>query len=263
MSNPYLMPEILDYIIDLLRDEPKALKECCLVSKSWVPRARKHLFADVKFHSAANLESWKKTFPDPANSPAYHTHALFVGCPQAVADVDAEEGGWIQSFSRIERLRVSCNRTSFNTIKISLVPFHKFSSSLKSLHVTSLILPHSQIFNLIHSLPLLEDLTLIGHDMSATDDDEPHGLPIAVPPALTGTIELVLYQGMVNTPRRLLDLPKGLHFRKLNLSWRCEGDLHWMVRLVTACSRTLEYLDVTCELDGALCSVSPLDRWFA
>ena len=32
MSN--LPPEILDYILDLLHDEPEALKECCLVSKS-------------------------------------------------------------------------------------------------------------------------------------------------------------------------------------------------------------------------------------
>jgi len=37
-SNPYLPPEILDYIVDLLHNSPNALKECCLVSKSWIPR---------------------------------------------------------------------------------------------------------------------------------------------------------------------------------------------------------------------------------
>ena len=65
MSNPhrsYLPPEILDYIIDLLYDEVETLGECCLVSKSWVPRTRKHLFAEVAFQAAAELELWKKTF---------------------------------------------------------------------------------------------------------------------------------------------------------------------------------------------------------
>ncbi|KAF9645264.1 hypothetical protein BDM02DRAFT_3073690, partial [Thelephora ganbajun] len=52
MSSPHqshLPPEILDYIVDLLHDEPETLKQCCLVSKSWVSRTRKHLFANVEF----------------------------------------------------------------------------------------------------------------------------------------------------------------------------------------------------------------------
>ena len=44
-----LPPEILDLIIDHLHDEPATLKTCCVVSKSWVPRTRKHLFALVEF----------------------------------------------------------------------------------------------------------------------------------------------------------------------------------------------------------------------
>ena len=250
MSNPYLPPETFDYIIDLLHDKPEALRECCLVSKSWLPRARKHIFADIKFHSVDNLESWKETFPDPSSSPAYHAHTLFIGCPQAVAEADAEEDGWILGFSRVERLIVNCTWTSFNTREISLIPFHKFSPSLKSLRVTSLFLPHLQVFHLISSLPLLEDLTLIGHDMSAMDGRL--SVVTSTSPVFTGTLELFLYQGMINTARRLLNLPNGLHFRTLNLSWHDEEDLHWIVALVVACSDTLEYIDITCELDGAL-----------
>jgi len=44
-----LPPEILDLIVDHLHDEPTALKACCLVSKSWVPRTWNHLFALVEF----------------------------------------------------------------------------------------------------------------------------------------------------------------------------------------------------------------------
>ena len=47
----------------------------------------------------------KKT-QDIANSPAYHTRFLFVGCPRVVTASDAEEGGWIRAFSGVERLDV-------------------------------------------------------------------------------------------------------------------------------------------------------------
>ena len=46
---PPFPPEIFDLIIDHLQDEPITLKACCLVSKSWVPRSRMHIFAHVEF----------------------------------------------------------------------------------------------------------------------------------------------------------------------------------------------------------------------
>ena len=95
MPTPYLPPEILDYIVDFLHDEPEALDECCLVSKSWVPRIRRKLFAEIKILSERHLKLWKKLFPDVANSPACYVRTLFVGCPRCVVESDAGEGGWI------------------------------------------------------------------------------------------------------------------------------------------------------------------------
>ena len=259
MSNPRLPLEITDHIIDLLYNKPKALKECCLVSKSWLPRARKHIFANIQFRSTYDIGLWKKAFPDPTDSPAYLARTLFVGCSQVVEEIDAEEGGWIRAFSLIERLTVSW------TDEISLVPFRIFSSSLKSLRVTSLLFPHSQTFTLIRSLPLLEDLALIGYDVSVIKGDEPDVPPISIPltsPKFTGTLALFVDNGVKNTAHRLLNLPDGLHFRGLNLSWRSEEDLLWVVKLVVACSDTLEYLHVTCELDSEIYSTSPLGWLF-
>ena len=108
MTNPHLPLEILDDIIDLLYNKPDALKRCCLVSKSWVPRTRKHLFARIELRSSSNLESWKKTFPDVANSPGYHARSLFA-CARLVAASDGEEGGWIRAFSGIKSLRIDDN----------------------------------------------------------------------------------------------------------------------------------------------------------
>lgn len=121
MSSPDLPPETFDYIIDLLYDQPQTLRDCCLVSKSWVPRTRKHLFADIKFHSVDTLGSWKNTFPDPSSSPAYHTLSLFIGCPQVIVKADGEDGSWIWGFSRIERLAVNSTWTNFHALEISLI----------------------------------------------------------------------------------------------------------------------------------------------
>ena len=51
MSNPYLPPEILDCIVDILHDQPKTLQKCSLVAKSWIPRIRLHLLAKISFYS--------------------------------------------------------------------------------------------------------------------------------------------------------------------------------------------------------------------
>ena len=254
MSNhPSLLPEVFDYIIDHLHNNSKALRECSVVSKSWVPRTRKHLFVHIHFQTVNDLQLWKRAFPDPTNSPAYYARTLSIGCSRVVREADGEEGTWVQTFSRIERLTVSC--VDFDPVEISLVLFHRLSPSLRSLRVTSLLLPRSQIFDLIHSLPLLEDLTSIGHDHASVINDDELNVP-PTSPAFTGSLILLLYQGKSNIARRLLDLPNGLHFRKLSLSWRDDGELQLVEGLVVACSDTLECLEIAC---GGIYSASPLN----
>ena len=118
MPPPHLPAELLDHTVDHLHDARFALKNCCLVSKSWVPRSRKHLFANVTFKTAARLQSWKTTFPDPSTSPACYTKDLVVWCPQLVTAADAEERGWIRTFSQVVHLGLD-----FDWSKTSLLPF--------------------------------------------------------------------------------------------------------------------------------------------
>ncbi|KAF9644820.1 hypothetical protein BDM02DRAFT_3121298 [Thelephora ganbajun] len=248
MSNPYqvhLPPEILDYIVDFLRDQPETLKQCCLVSKSWVSRTRKHLFANIEFPIADDLETWKEIFIDPSGSPAHHTRTLRIDCVGAVKEEDAEEDGWIPTFSCVTRLWLVLDRDSVSRYNhaISSTPLHKFSSSLKSLRVSASVLPYSWVWNLVRSLSLLEDLALIGPDSYEQWDSQPAAYP-SVSPAFTGTLELDLF-AMEGITRRLLDLPNGLHFRKFTFSWRRKDDIRWMEELMVACSDTLESLDVT------------------
>ena len=105
MSTPNLPPELLDHIADHLQGTKESFRNYCLVSKSWVPRIRRLLFATINFDTIEKLRSWKKTFPDPSTSPAHHTKSLFFTCLQATG-ADAEVGSWIECFSRVVRLGV-------------------------------------------------------------------------------------------------------------------------------------------------------------
>jgi len=44
---------------------------------------------------------------------------------------------------------------------------------------------------------------------------------------------------------QLLDLPNGLHFRHIALSWDLVDDVKWVTELVALCSHSLESLDIT------------------
>ena len=253
MPIPYLPPEILDYIVDFLHDEPETLEECCLVSKSWVPRARSHLFADIKIRPESDLKLWKKQLAGAGNTLAYHTRTLSIGCPEFVVDADAGEGGWIRAFSSVESLDVNNGVWPLDTLRCTITPFHGFSSTLKSFRVCPIILPSPQLFFLIRSSPLLEDLTVVGHSESSGEDNNPHWLPPGVSttsPPLSGSLDLNIPGGMGNTVCRLLDLPNGLHFRKLVFSWDLREDLRWITELVEECSHTLEFLHIACDSRG-------------
>ena len=94
MSSPHrshLPPESLDEIVDLLYNKREILKQCSLVSRSWIPRARKHLFADINFVDEDDIEAWRKRFPDPTRFPAHHTRTMRICCAEVVTTDDVQE----------------------------------------------------------------------------------------------------------------------------------------------------------------------------
>jgi len=249
MSTPYLPAELLNGIVDLLHDALYALRNCCLVSKSWVPRTRKHLFANIRFLSAKRLQSWKKTFPDLSTSPAHYTKSLSIDCPHVFTTTGLEEGCWVRGFSQVVRFEVNSQRMYAHESAVSLVPLHGFSPTLKSLRVTFAVLPSSRVFDLILSFPLLDNLAVIAFDASIDDGDGPNGSPnVAQPsslPTFTGSLDIFLKGGMESITRRLLSLPSGIHFPQLKLTWNHTQDLSLSTHLVEGCSHTLESLNIT------------------
>ena len=245
-------PEILDLIVDDLHDEPATLKSCCVVSKSWVPRARKYLFARVEFRPLeSHIERWKKTFPDPSNSPAHHTRSLSICGIPVVTAADAGVDGWIRTFHNVEHLRL--DRLGEEEHQTSLAPFYGLSPAVRSL---SLISTSIEVFDLICSFPLLEDLALIGPTRAGADG---WNTP-SISPKFTGSLHLRSTWEISSITHRLCALPGGLHFTKITLGLSVEdGDP--IMDLISSCSDTLESLSITCFfLVGASPPVSMIGR---
>ena len=254
MSPRNLPPELLDHIADFLCDSSDALKSCCLVSKSWIPRARKHLFAEIQFRTIDDLESWEAIFPDPSTSPVHYTKTLF-GCCSVVAAA-AKEDRWVSAFSSVVHLTMSTLKTGSSPMAISLVPFHGFSLALKSLRLVSATFTPSQIFDLICSFPLLEDLSLHTTAHVPTKDGDFKKQPTIIQPsnlpAFTGSLTLSARHGMDPFVSRLLSLPNDLHFRNLDLAWYLAADVSSSTELVEGCCSTLESLKIHGYALGAL-----------
>ena len=260
MSSPYLPSELLDHVVDFLFDAGDALKSCCLTSKSWIPRTRKHLFAEVKFRYKEDLYSWKATFRDPSTSPACYTKTLAVECPWAATVSDAEEGGWIRTFSCVERLELeSLRMVEYQSVELNcLLPFHGFSGpAIKSLRLAYIPLPLPLIFDFIYSFPLLEDLSVFAsvvppaHTNTLLERQRTTIHPLN-PPVFTGSLELFRAGSFIT---HLLSLTSGLHFRELKLIWDKEDGVSPTTSLVESCCSILESLHVRFRADGtsALC----------
>ena len=161
-------------------------------------------------------------FPDPSTSPARY----------AVAHLEVRSRGWVAGESS------------------SLTPFHGFSPTIRSLHISFTGSPPPCLFDLILLFPLLENLAVATpYTNPASSGDGSDELPIAaqplIPPVFTGSLELCLRGAMKPITRRLLSLPNSIHFRELTLMQFQKDNFSMIIGLVEGCSHTLESLGVT------------------
>ena len=250
---PRFPPEISDYIVDIVHSggQAETLKRCCLVSKSWVPRTRKHLFATVEIWGVRDVRAWKTVFPNPSNSPAHYARSLFFNSMEPINDVVAEEDGWIRAFQNVVRLELQngARHLYFRSLR-------SFLLGIASLYAVLMIYPSQQlqVLSLICSLPLLEDLVIRFSGALGWEGGNETVLHPLTPPPLTGTLETYRFQGVEHFIPRLLDQLKGVHFRKLECWWDSEEDIQRAVTCVDACSNTLEYVDVCSLVHGTFTS---------
>jgi len=247
MSRP-LPPEILDLIADQLHDESTTLKACCLVSRSWIPRTRRHLFAHVEFDDLGHtFESWMETFINPSNSPAHHTRSLSICNIPTATPAGTEVVDWIHTFRNAVHLNFD---RDFGTGRdVSLALFIGFSPALKSLCMSC---AGPEVFDLVCSFPLLEDLALV--DFCPGDGTAPQSAP-STSPKLTGSLDLSARGRIYSATHRLLNFPDGLRFVDISLLCNSE-DFGSVTDLVSGCSSTLESLNIHSFDEGAFASTS-------
>jgi len=181
----------------------------------FIPRARKHLFANIVFHIAKILQSWKKTFPDPSSSPAHYNTDLFIDYYRVTTAAETEVNRWIKGFSPVEHLWLRSGHGLLTRgTTVSFIPFHGFSPPLESLGLNFVALPSPQVFDLILSFPLLGDLTLNAYWEALTDNGNgPDRLSTvdrySRSPMFTGSMEHSGGQG--RTYRHLAVIPTRWH----------------------------------------------------
>ena len=231
---PRIPQDIIDEILDHLVTDSGAghLRKCALISKSWVPSCRRHLFHTVTF-TTASVREWFKTFPLPEESPAHHVRDLRV---------------WIGGGNRVPEKFFEYTVWFANAGKISLLGHGGFpllrSPSLWRFpqHVTSLTIDTSTV-TLVHvrdimaQLPNLDDLSLLGFLIPVGESVLP-GIGATVRGRFGGQLTLRGGYTRKETMNMLLEIPSGLHFTEVEIS--CMRDrLPSVLRLIEACSKTL------------------------
>ena len=261
---PNCPQEICDFIIDLSHNDPKTLKKCCLVSKSWLSRPRKYLFDRIIIHKEEDYRKWKKTFPAPTgDSPAHHTHTLVV---VVKALLEGEETSWIQAFSRVRRLVLLFSPLPLDKVASEASTIASFKILAPSLEALEMSFedgrPCPRHFDFIRSLLPLKYLTLQDYPFDIPDrcgsDKSPAGLAPLTSPVLRSILEV---RSSIEFTERwvcpLLALPGGLHFTKVGLySWDGQRNLQLLVEFMAACSDTLECLEMLGSPYGAFSTVS-------
>lgn len=261
MSRPF-PPELLDHIVDNLHDQRAGLLACGVVSKSLVPRTRRHILAHVEFiGDESPIESWMKAFPDPSNPPAHYTQSLAIIGTQFViaAGTVTGAGRWIHAFHNVVHLSVDTpNLQLENDAQISLVPLHGLSPTAKPLHMCSAYLPHT-VFS-VSCAPFLS-LKISLWTVLPKFRPEEWETPLTSP-RLTGSLGLyVVTEGISLLIHRLLGLSSGPNFRKVVLSCVREEDFRATMDLVSRCSGTIESFNVTDCTQGVFPSAAVLGRF--
>ncbi|GBE84090.1 hypothetical protein BKA93DRAFT_375129 [Sparassis latifolia] len=102
-----LPPELVDFVLDQLRDDPAALIACGLVCRSWLPRTRLHLFRSIILKDAVGYAAFEKLlrrFPYLTN---HVRRVVVVKTHSRPSWVDGEMPRALVKLPRVEHLEVA------------------------------------------------------------------------------------------------------------------------------------------------------------
>jgi hypothetical protein len=75
-SAPHLPTELIDYIVDYLSDEPRALINCAMASRLFIPRSRRHLYGAIHLDQRSDVRAFFALLDSPSCSITPFVHHL-------------------------------------------------------------------------------------------------------------------------------------------------------------------------------------------
>jgi len=236
-----LPPELIDHIVNLLRDNRGSLAAVSLVSKAWTSWSQAHLFETLHLR-LYNVQRWLKDIPPDANGPASHTRTLTLeDCPHQPwinpQYLDSRiSSSSFASFRDVRSLSlVHWNATIFNGASPE-PSFGRFGNSLRSLSLQFCMLDPATLFDFFSLLPNVQDLEITHlYPRSLTLGTIPDVPEIT--PSFRGTLSLANLDSGHLILKALAALP--LHFTTISIKVCIfhEPDAYQM--LLTSCRETL------------------------
>ena len=241
-------PELIDAVIDQLREDVDALKACALTSSSWLPTSRYHLFNEVFLEDEASILRWTQTFSTPSDIPSY-VENLHVGCVSLLDD-NSNLPLDFSTFTRLSGLIIGGSEVTPRYRHLSENPFRRIillpSTSLRTFSLSFPVLPVSDVFSVVRHFPRLDNLSLRCFAVLPSTDTVDNKTDAS--PSFRGALTLVSHLNYKPLVTNLLAFPGGIHFAHLNIAVLRDDELPNLRELVDRCSHTITSLHITLDL---------------
>ena len=234
-----LPPELIDRVLQSLRDDRQSLLATSLVSRGWASWSQAYLFESIHL-TPRNLQRWLENVSPDVNGPASHTRTLTL-----------EEGHhrpWINplnldfppsnlaSFSGVRSLTLFLwDATLFNGASPEPY-FGHFGKSLRTLSLQSCALGPGILFGLLSLLPDLQDLEITYLFPYSDEPDTTPDVP-EITPSFRGTLSLADLDSEDPVLRAIVALP--LCFTTINIRSCTFYNPDAYQTLLTSCRDTL------------------------
>ena len=247
ITAPGIPQEIIDEILGHLAtaSDTRSLQSCVLVSRSWVPSCRKHIFHTTWF-TPSSMSRWLEAFPVPEESPAHHIKDLrfWVGVETWPPEEFFERTPW---FTNVQRVCLWESGVS----PLSPTPsFWRFPPSITSLTISMDMATPLRIREILAELPNLDDLSLSGYfpTVPSVLGGEVPRTRAVMRGRFGGKLELLKGLAEEDVMKMLLEVPTGLHFTEIRIDGAGEWGLPATMKLLDACAKTLVKLSYVCNV---------------
>ena len=243
---PRIPEDIIDEILDHLAADSdfKSLRACALLSRSWVPSSRRHLFHTVDL-TWGKMDRWYNTFPVPEESPAHHVLVLHIS-NNAIDWVPVKFFDHAPRFTNVRKLFLFGGEHCAGPRVPSLwkLPESVTSLAISASNGASLV----KIWEIVAQLPNLDDLSLQGRFIQA-DRSALLGIGTVPRGRFGGKLVLRNVYGAGRGHIEFLEILTGSPFSRVEIDYAREY-IPAVIRLVEACSQTIVKLSLNVRYSG-------------